>query len=119
MHFLVDESSGASVADALRAAGHEVLFAAECLGGSSDSELLARAEADQRILVTNDKDFGVLVFRLGRAHAGIVLLRLKDECARNRARVATMVLESCGDKLAGRFTVATERGVRSRPTRSR
>ncbi len=119
MLFLVDESSGTSVAVALRGIGHDVLFAAETMGGSSDRVLLSRARTEDRILVTNDKDFGMLVFRLGLAHSGVLLLRLKDDSAENRARVVTRVLQSCGSRLASRFTVATERGVRSRPIQPR
>jgi predicted nuclease of predicted toxin-antitoxin system len=117
VRFLVDESSGATVAIVLRAAGHDVLFASEDLAGASDSDLLARAEAERRILVTNDKDFGMLVFRLGRAHAGILLFRLDDESAGNRGAVAAKALESLGDRLADHFTVVSERGARSRPMR--
>ena len=42
--------------------GHDVLSALEAAPGATDDELLALALAEQRILVTEDKDFGELVF---------------------------------------------------------
>jgi predicted nuclease of predicted toxin-antitoxin system len=76
---------------------------------------LARAESEARILITNDKDFGALVFRSGQAHQGVVLLRLRDETPANRVRVLKAVLEQYADRLVGRFTVATEGRIRMRP----
>ena len=67
--------------------------------------------------ITNDKDFGELVFRSGQAHHGVILLRLHDERPANRVRVVKAVLEKWADRLAGSFTVATESGVRIRPAR--
>jgi hypothetical protein len=58
--------------------------------------------------VTNDKDFGELVFRSGQAHGGIVLLRLRDESSDNRVRVMQTVLNQYGEALPGHFVVASE-----------
>ncbi len=66
-------------------------------------------------LVTNDKDFGELVFRSGQAHAGVILLRLHDESPSNRTRVVQAVLQQCGEALPGRFVVATDTHIRVRP----
>jgi len=53
--------------------------------------------------VTNDKDFGDLVFRSGMALHGVLLLRLRDESAANRVRVVKSVLERYADRLPGHF----------------
>lgn len=73
-----------------------------------------RAVREQRIVVTNDKDFGELIFRSGKAHQGVVLLRLHNESAANRVKMMKNVLEHYADRLAGHFTIATERNVRIR-----
>jgi len=45
--------------------------------GIADSEVLAMAQTEKRIIVTFDKDFGELAFRWGLpATSGIILLRL-------------------------------------------
>ena len=79
MQFLVDESTGIAVVNSLRDLGYDVLAAAEEMFQADDASILTRAEAEGRILITNDKDFGELVYREGHPHRGIVLLRLEDE----------------------------------------
>ena len=79
MRVLVDESTGAAVVAYLRARGHDVLAVAETMPQATDTAVLAQAASDSRLVVTNDKDFGELAFRSGQAHAGVLLLRLRDE----------------------------------------
>ncbi len=61
---------------------------------------------------TNDKDFGELVFRMRKAHKGVVLLRLEDERFENKIAVLHRLLEAYSDKLASNFVVVTEKTVR-------
>jgi len=117
MEFIVDESAGTAVVNYLRTAGHNVLAVAEAMPQADDQDILARATRDGRILITNDKDFGELIFRSGQAHHGVVLLRLRDESPANRVRVVNSVLALHANRLAGHFTVATEGSVRIRPVR--
>jgi len=84
----------------------------EARRGETDGEVLRAAVVEDRILITNDKDFGEMIFREGREHRGVVLLRLQDERAENKRRVLESLLKS-GTDLASRFTVATESGIRS------
>jgi predicted nuclease of predicted toxin-antitoxin system len=117
MQFIVDESTGAAVVEYLRAAGHDVLAVAEVMPQAEDQAILTRAEDEARTLVTNDKDFGELVFRSGHGHHGVVLLRLHDESPANRVRVMKAILGQYLDRLPAHFTVATEGRVRIRPAR--
>ena len=70
MQFIVDESTGAAVVEFLRSDGHDVLAVAEAMPEANDQDILARAAREKRVLVTNDKDFGELIFRDGRVHTG-------------------------------------------------
>jgi predicted nuclease of predicted toxin-antitoxin system len=117
MQFIVDESAGSAVVEYLRIAGHDVLAVSEAMPQADDQDILARARSERRILITNDKDFGDLVFRSGQSHHGVVLLRLHDESPANRVRVMKGLLEQYADRLADHFTVATEAAVRIRPAR--
>ncbi len=63
MRFLVDECTGPSVARWLREAGHDVFSVYEEARGIDDDTVIARAVAENRIIVTNDKDFGEKVYR--------------------------------------------------------
>ncbi len=117
MHFIVDESAGTAIVEYLRQAGHDVVAIHETKPQAADEEVLDLAAAGNRILVTNDKDFGELVFRSGKAHSGILLLRLRDESSSNRVRVIRGVVEKHADRLEGNYVVATERGIRVRTSR--
>lgn len=84
----------------------------------SDEEVLEQASAEDRILITNDKDFGDKVYRDGFPHRGIVLLRLDDERAASKVAVLQKLLTSHADDLAERFVVATETSIRISPSLS-
>jgi predicted nuclease of predicted toxin-antitoxin system len=114
MKFLVDECTGAAIVQFLRNPGYDVVAVAEEMPQAEDEEILARAVAEDRILVTNDKGFGEKVFRERHPHRGVILLRLADERPANRVRVMRALLEGWGHLLSGNFTVVTERRVRIR-----
>lgn len=46
-----------------------------------DADVLAISEAEERVLITNDSDFGELIFSQHRSHVGVVLLRLGPSAA--------------------------------------
>ena len=74
---VADENIPALVVEALRAAGHDVTYITEIAAGIDDDEVLERARALSAILLTADKDFGELAFKVrAPAIAGIVLFRL-------------------------------------------
>jgi predicted nuclease of predicted toxin-antitoxin system len=62
MRFLADENVSRHVIERLRNAGHDVTAVAETRAGASDEEVLNAADADGRILITEDRDFGEMVF---------------------------------------------------------
>lgn len=64
MKLLADECCDVALVEALRADGHDVLYVAESLRGASDDGILTRAYTENRLLLTEDKDFGELVYRL-------------------------------------------------------
>jgi len=115
LRFLVDEPSGGTVAGFLVSQGHDVVTVWDVMPQAQDVDILVCALREARIVVTNDKDFGELVFRSGQGHAGVLLFRLDDESAANRLRMARMTIERYGSRLAGSFTVVTERTIRLRP----
>ena len=73
MRLLADENIPLASIQALRAAGHDVLATSGAMTRALDREVLARAGAEGRVLVTFDRDFGTLAFKRGvSAPAGIV-----------------------------------------------
>jgi predicted nuclease of predicted toxin-antitoxin system len=115
VQLLLDENMPGSVIAEPRKRGHDVLSVKESLRGADDAVILARAQVESRVVVTQDKDFGELAFRSGLpATCGVILLRLAgdDPDADNRRIVA--LVESRTD-WSGVLAVATEKRVRVRP----
>lgn len=112
MRFLVDECTGPKVAQWLHSEGHEVVSVFEDHRGLDDEYILQRAQAERRILITNDQDFGERVFRRGETHDGIILLRLQDERSVVKIETLQRVLSLHSDKIIGRFVVASETRIR-------
>ena len=73
---MADECCDAGLVSSLREDGHDVLYVLERKPGVSDDEVLIEAYNEERILVTEDKDFGELVYRLKKRSRGIILIAL-------------------------------------------
>ena len=112
MRFLVDECTGPAVAQWLRQQQHDVFSVYEDGRGMTDDEIVQQAFDEERVLITNDKDFGEKVYREGWPHKGIVLLRLDDERASNKIEVIRQLLDRYADRLGNHFVVVTETTVR-------
>ena len=114
MRFLLDESADYPLADFLIALGHDVTaIAHDYPFALKDDEVLAIATAEQRILITNDKDFGELIFRRRLSHAGVILFRLVNEDLDIKRYWLQYVLNHYPDQLH-RFIVIADRGIRIR-----
>ena len=72
----------------------------------------------QAVLVTADKDFGELVFRLRRVHNGVLLIRLAGISPGKKASVVSTTVREHGAAMTGAFTVVTAGLVRIRRTDS-
>lgn len=79
MNFLADECCDAGLVYTLRDDGFDVLFAVESMRGAVDDKILERAYAENRVLITEDKDFGELVLSVWSARACSDLAPLSTE----------------------------------------
>lgn len=80
-----------------------------------DEAVLFRAQAERRVVITHDKDFGELAFGHGLpASCGVVLFRLSGTDPENDNRRAVDALESRTD-WEGHFAVVEEHRIRIRP----
>ncbi len=55
-----------------------------------------------------------MIYRSGRAHRGVLLLRLQDERSENKVWITRLVLARVGERLQNCYTVATESVIRVR-----
>jgi len=114
MKFLANENMAGDAIIALREKGHDVAWIRTDAPGSKDEDVLARAMAEQRILITFDKDFGELAFRSRLpATCGIVLFRIPAPSSSVVANAVVAAIESRSD-WTGHFSVIEENKIRMR-----
>ncbi|MFH1118040.1 MAG: DUF5615 family PIN-like protein, partial [Pseudomonadota bacterium] len=87
MKIVADEGVDRPIVEKLRCEQHEVIYVAELAPGINDDDVLRLAKERHAILLTADKDFGELVFRLNRAGEGIVLIRLHGFPSEEKAAI--------------------------------
>ena len=114
LKFLVDESCGKKVAQELQRRGFDVLYVGDVMRGAMDEAVIKRANDENRVLITNDKDFGELVFRVKMQSRGVILLRLGDDAPSTRIKYIRILLEKFLDKIENRFVVVSDDKVRIR-----
>jgi predicted nuclease of predicted toxin-antitoxin system len=105
MRFLADESCDFAAVHALRAAGHDVAAVSDVARGADDSAVIELARSEGRILLTEDKDFGQLVFAAARQNSGVVLLRWPVSARSSLGAALVEFAASHGESLTGAFCV--------------
>jgi predicted nuclease of predicted toxin-antitoxin system len=113
----VDECVDAALAAQLRNLGHDVVYMLEVAPRATDSDIVSLTFRENRLLLTEDKDFGDLVFRQGGRVPGIVLLRIDPARRSLKGARLQAAIDKFGDTLSGRYTVIEEARFRSRPLR--
>ncbi len=115
MRFLANENIPGPVIRALRDRAHDVVWVKDWMPGTDDRVVLARAQAEQRVVLTLDTDFGELAFRSRlAADCGIVLVRLDWTNPNADNEVLIHALTSRED-WAGTFAVVERDRIRIRP----
>ena len=99
MNFLADEGVDFPAIVHLREKGYDVRSVLEEFPSSDDDFVLNLANKENRILITLDKDFGELVFRLNRIHAGIMLLRLEELPPEAKGEIVAKIIQQHGQEL--------------------
>jgi len=105
LRFLADESCDFGVVRALRTHGYDVLAVSEITTRSVDRELIDQAFQENRILITEDKDFGWLVYVSRANSAGVILIRYPGNARTELAEAITKLVSDRGDELPGAFVV--------------
>lgn len=115
MRILADENCPRNLVDVLDELGHDVVWIRTDSPGVKDPAILARAQRENRIVLTFDKDFGELAFRHKLpAQSGIIFCRLHGL---SPAKLVEIVLAALAnqDSWAGLFTVIAEDRIRVVP----
>jgi predicted nuclease of predicted toxin-antitoxin system len=117
VNLVCDEAVDEPIVARLRADGHDVTYVRELSPSITDDEVLDAANRHMAPLVTNDKDFGELIYRLGRVSHGVVLLRLAGLSNAAKADIVSSAIRAHASELDGGFTVISPGMVRIRRTR--
>ena len=105
LRFLADEGCDFGVVRALRAAGYDVFAVCEVMTRSDDRQLIEPSGLERRILLTEDKDFGWLVFVSHADSAGVILIRFPGNARQSSAQAVLQVVQEQGEALLGAFVV--------------
>ena len=96
MKLVADESVDRAIVERLRRDGHTVFYVAESAPSIDDAAVIRQANENDALLLTADKDFGDINFRVGRIPAGVVLFRLAGLSVQSKATTVSTVLRNRG-----------------------
>jgi hypothetical protein len=116
MLFLVDECFPKGVVRGLQQRGHDVAWATLVCRSAVDELVLARATAEGRVVITEDRDFGTLVFRDALPAIGIVVVHGSEFVGgiKDAAAAVCDQIDRLGDTLVGSLTTISPGRVRQR-----
>ncbi|MGA2939313.1 MAG: DUF5615 family PIN-like protein [Syntrophobacteraceae bacterium] len=105
IRFLADESCDFAVVRALRAAGHDVKAIVEVCPGIPDEEVMRIGAQERRVLLTEDKDFGWLVFAGTGGSASVIFIRFPMQTRSMLPETIVGFVKQAGSKLIGSYAV--------------
>ena len=114
LRFLADESCDYGVVRALREDGHDVLAVSDKTTRSIDRELIEQARQEERVLLTEDKDFGWLVFVSTAESAGVIFIRFPGNVRAELAQTISKLVNEEAERLYGSFVVVQPGYIRIR-----
>ncbi len=114
IRFVADEGVDAPIVRLLRQNDFDVFYIAEESPSIDDTIVLQKANTENRILITKDKDFGELVYRLRQVHTRVILTRLEGLKPQHKAEIVLAVIQKHLDEIRGSFTVIQPGIVRIR-----
>jgi predicted nuclease of predicted toxin-antitoxin system len=107
---VADESVDFRIVNQLRQLGLYVYSIAEETPSVTDKFVLSISVEKKALLITEDKDFGELVFRLQLPHQGILLIRIKE--AENKIISVATAIENHYEEMLNKFSVIDNNKLR-------
>jgi len=116
MQFLANENFPRASIYRLRAMGHDVVSVLECAPGANDRQVLVKATSEKRVILTFDRDYGEMVYRLKLpAPSGIVYFHFNPITPEEPADQLIELLTAGNVSLSGMFSVIERGRLRQRP----
>ena len=104
MRLVADENCDFSIVLELRAAGYDVVSITERMPGADDQTVIDFARSE-RLLITEDKDFGQLVFAAAKENSGVILIRYPASARSALTPAILKFLSDNAESLYSRFAV--------------
>ena len=115
MKFLADVNVEKGVVEYLLEKNYDIKWIPDYNCEMSDEDLLHLAHIENRIIVTNDKDFGELIYLQKKISNGIILFRVKGQKSEEKVNLIKYLLENYGEKILNHYIVITEDKIRVIP----
>jgi len=113
MKILADENIEKPVVVKLRSEGHQVLHVSEIAPSITDVAVLRLANQENAVVLTEDKDFGDLIFHQHYAAPGVILVRLPDGfSSTEKAGIIAQVINQHQNELFYAFMVIMANKIR-------
>ncbi|APF20170.1 protein of unknown function DUF82 [Caldithrix abyssi DSM 13497] len=113
--FIADVNVEKDIVDFLNNQGFDVLWIPDYNCKLQDDELLFLANKEGRVLITNDKDFGEIVFYQRKVSKGIILLRIKGQDVNKKLKVLKKLIDLHLEEIELNFIVLSDKKIRIRP----
>ena len=103
--FLADESCDFAFVKALRQKGYDVKAIVELMPGATDLKVLEAGFEEERILLTEDKDFGEWIFVQKNTTSGVILFRYPVETRLQMTLAIVELVIEHGSELRNQYVV--------------
>jgi len=116
MRFLANENIPLPSVRLLRQSGYDLAAVTEDSPGIEDFQVLTRATNERRVVLTFDRDYGELIYRLKLpSPAGVIYLRFRPHTPEEPAILLLDLLQTEELQFEGQFTVLDRDQIRQRP----
>ncbi len=111
---LADENIDCRIIQSLRQAGFVVISVREDYRGLHDRKILEIAKEKGLIIITEDKDFGELIYSYKAVNVGVIFLRYHSSVRKAIVTSLLSVIRQHGPALSNKFSVITPKKIRIR-----
>lgn len=108
LKFLANVNIEKPIVDFLLKNGYDVKWVADIDKKMTDTQVCDLANKEQRVILTNDKDFSEIVFYQKKIVYGIILFRIKGQNIHVKLTLLEKLLKNYSDKIKNHFVVVTK-----------
>ena len=114
LKILADENVDYRIIKEIRSHGFEVISIYEKYRGLTDKDVLQTAKDNDALLLTQDRDFGILVFAYKEKNTSIIFLRYAHPNIKEISQAIITTLKKYGNELYGKFVTITPKKIKIR-----